>query len=62
MSWRQKTERALSIDAERAKEKELAARVRDALWHSVDDNELRERLQAILADSKSTGEDLRPET
>ena len=56
MGWRQKAERALSIDAERAKEKELAAKVRDALWHSSDEKELRERLQAILADSKSAGE------
>jgi hypothetical protein len=56
MGWRQKAERALSIDAERAKEKELAAKVRDALWHSSDEKELRERLQAILAGSRSAGE------
>ena len=53
MNWRRKTEHALSIDAERAKEKELATKVRDALWHSSDEKELRERLQEILADSKS---------
>lgn len=53
MSWRQARERALSIDQEHASVKaykELERKVRDALWHSENDDELRERLKDILDD------------
>ena len=51
---------ALSIDAERkteAEQRKLVDQVRDALWHSADDQELRERLRLILSERGDSGAD-----
>ena len=56
--WKRASERALSIDAERAAETErqdLLDQIRDALQHSADDAELRIRLQKILDERGDSG-------
>ena len=58
--WKRASERALSIDAERkteAEQRKLVDQVRDALWHSADDQELRERLRLILSERDDSGVD-----
>ena len=59
--WKRASERALSIDAERAAETEhqdLLDQIRDALQHSADDAELRVRLQKLLDERKDSGADI----
>ncbi|WP_294477517.1 hypothetical protein [uncultured Victivallis sp.] len=56
--WKRASERALSIDAERAAETErqnLLDQIRDALRHSADDAELRIRLQKLLDERGDSG-------
>ena len=56
--WKRASERALSIDAERAAENEhqnLLDQIRDALQHSADDAELRIRLQKLLDERGDSG-------
>lgn len=56
--WKRASERALSIDAERAAENEhqnLLDQIRDALQYSADDAELRILLQKILDERGDSG-------